>query len=459
MKTTTGHHRHAVAALCAVQFVDVLGVTVVIAALPAMLAGLDAPPSAASLLVTGYAVFFGALLMLGARLGDRHGHAGVLQAGLVLFAAASLLAATAPSVVLLVVARCAQGAAAAASVPSALRLLSAAAPSEAARRRALAAWSATGAAAGATGLVLGGALTDVTGWRSLFWVNVPLAALLLVAVRRSAPSAPRQRAGSLDVAGAVLLTGAVAFLVLGASLLELPQRRATGALLLVVGALSAVVLARVERRAADPLLPPAAIRHPALRTGTAASFANTATTSSVVTLATLYLQEARGLSATLAGFALLPFSLSVVGGAAAAARVLRRTSPRTGAAVGLGVIAVGDAALLASPAGAWVLPVAVGIGGFGIGLSSVAATTLGMDVPAVLQGTAAGALNTAAQLGTALGVAAVLLVAAATDGAALPLAGTPLGWLAASLAATAVAAVLLGRPMSIAPRPGLHRRE
>lgn len=437
--------RRAVAALCAVQFVDVLGVTVVIAALPSMLAGLDAPASAASLLVNGYAVFLGALLMLGARLGDRHGHARVLHAGLVGFAAASLLAATAPSVVLLVVARCVQGAAAAASVPSALRLLSAAAPTEDGRRRALAAWSATGAAAGATGLLLGGALTDLTGWRSLFWVNVPLAALLLVAVRRTAPSIARQRAGSLDVAGAVLLAGGVGCLVLGASLLEMSQRRVTGALLLVLGALSAALLVRVERRAADPLLPPAALRHPGLRIGAVASLANTATTSSVVTLATLYLQEVRRLSPTAAGIALLPFSLAVVGGAAVAARVLRRTSPRTAAGLGLAVIAAGDAALLASPAGAWVLPVAVGIGGFGIGLSSVAATTLGTDVPAALQGTAAGVLNTAAQLGTALGVAAVLLIATATDGAPLPLSGTPLGWLAAALAAAAVAAVLLVR--------------
>ena len=120
--------RGAVAVLCLVQFVDVLGVTVVITALPVMLADLGADQSAATLVVTGYAMFFGGLLMLGARLGDRYGHRRIMLAGLALFGAASLLGALAGAVVVLAAARCLQGAAAAASVPSALRLLSVVAP-------------------------------------------------------------------------------------------------------------------------------------------------------------------------------------------------------------------------------------------------------------------------------------------------------------------------------------------
>src|SRR4051794_2579453 len=108
----------AVAPLCAVQFVDVLGTTLVVAALPTMLADLDASPSAATPVVTTSAVLFGALLVLAARLGDRFGHARVLTAGLAGFAAASLVAALAPSVGVLVAARGALGAAAALSVPT-----------------------------------------------------------------------------------------------------------------------------------------------------------------------------------------------------------------------------------------------------------------------------------------------------------------------------------------------------
>ncbi|RBY83557.1 hypothetical protein DQ238_00190 [Geodermatophilus sp. TF02-6] len=89
------------------------------------------------------------------------------------------------------------------------------------------------------------------------------------------------------------------------------------------------------------------------------------------------------------------------------------------------------------------LSAAVGVSGRGMGLSSVAATSLGTDTTPTLQGTAAGVLNTAAQLGTALGVAAILLVATATRDAALPLTGTPLGWLAASAAAAVAATALL----------------
>jgi MFS family permease len=115
-----------------VQFIDVLGVTVVVTALPRMLASLHASPSAGSLVSGGYAMFFGGLLMLGARLGDRFGHRRAITAGLAVSALGALLGAVAGSVVLLTAARCLQGAGAAASVPSALRLLTVLAPGRAA---------------------------------------------------------------------------------------------------------------------------------------------------------------------------------------------------------------------------------------------------------------------------------------------------------------------------------------
>ena len=154
-------------------------------------------------MVTGYAMFFGGLLILGARLGDRFGHRRVITAGLAVFAVGSLIGAVAPSVVALTAARCVQGAAAAVSVPAALRLLTTLTPDAAARRRAIAAWSAAGAAAGASGFVVGGIVTDLTSWRVIFWAYLPLSLALGLALVSSIPRDPDpQETGSLDVAGA-----------------------------------------------------------------------------------------------------------------------------------------------------------------------------------------------------------------------------------------------------------------
>jgi hypothetical protein len=147
---------------------------------------------------------------------------------------------------------------------------------------------------------------------------------------------------------------------------------------------------------------------------------------------------------------LLPCSVGVVVGSVLAAPLLRRSTPRVGIAVGLAAVAAGDAMLLALPAGEAILPLGVAVAGAGLGLSSVATNTLGTDVPAALQGTAAGALNTGAQLGTALGVSGLLLLATVTDDADLPVSGTPLAW-AAAAALAAGAAVLVARGRTRAP--------
>jgi MFS family permease len=425
--------------LCLVQFVDVLGVTVVVTALPSMLSGLGASSSAAPLVVTGYAMFFGGLLMLGSRLGDRYGHKRVLIIGLGCFAVASLLAATASAVAALIAARCLQGAAAALSVPTALRLLLEATPREEARRRALAGWSAAGAVAGASGFLLGGVLTDLAGWRAIFWLNLPLAALLAAAVLAGVSRSPEARRGRLDLAGAATLTAGMMAIVGGASLLEHPERRALGMLALGAGAALVALFLRVERRAPQPLLPAAALRHPCLRTATGAAALNTATTSSVMTLATLYVQDVRGASPTAAGLLLVPCSLCVVVGSTAAAPLLRRHAPRVGIAVGLGTIAAGTGLLLALAPLPWLLPVGVGILGAGLGVSSVAANSLGTAVAPTLQGAASGMLNTGAQLGTAVGVSAVLLIAAMTEHTGLPVTGRSLAWACAAAAALTAA--------------------
>ena len=427
-----------VTSLCLVQFIDVLGVTVVVSALPAMLSDLHAPARDGSLVATGYAMFFGGLLMLGARLGDRHGHRRVILAGLGLFGCAAVLGAAANTVALLTAARCLQGAAAAISVPSALALLTTITPEGAARRRAIALWSAAGAAAGASGFVVGGVVTQLAGWRVVFWAYVPLAVALAAAIRAVVPAdgaiggprALRDRFGALGVVAFVLAT---MLFVLATTLIPEHGHAGLGLAIAGLAAAAAVAFVIADRRARAPLLPRRLRRDPSVRAGALGAFLNTATTSSAITLATLYLQDVRGLSPLAAALLLLPFSLAVIGGAAVAAPALERWLAQRVIAIGLVAIATSDAALILGLTSSYAVPVCVILGGGGIGLSSVAATGLATRVSAAARGAASGIANTAAQLGTALGVAVVVLVADLTGGAPAP--GAPVPAVALAVAA------------------------
>ena len=460
----------AVAVLCLVQFVDVLGVTEVLTAAPRMLRSMSAGSGAASAVLTAYAMCFGGLLMVGARLGDRFGHRRALLSGIAVFGAGSLCAASAGSVAALLAGRCLQGAAAAISVPASLRLLIAVTPSPADRRAAMAAWSAAGAAAGASGFVVGGALTQLAGWRAMFWINLPLALLIAAGLLRVVASRPSGGPPDLDLRGGLLFSAAVAGLVLGGSLLQPPAHVEPGIGALAGGAVLLGAAAGVERRARHPLVSREALRLGHLRTGAAAAFLNTAATSSVTAIATLELQRVQHLSPAAAALRFLPLSCGGIAGAALAAATLHRLPATRTIALGLSVIGVADAGLVGLHRAGWWMALPIAMAGTGLGVSSVAANALGTDVGESLQAAAAGALNTAAQLGTALGVAALLLLSAATARAALPLRGPTLGWAAAALTALTGAALIASRrpatgascepasPYSPAPRRARPRR-
>jgi MFS family permease len=447
--------RRTITALCGVQFLDVLGVTSAVTALPSMLAGVSAPPAATPVLATVYAMFFGGLLVLGARLGDRYGHRRVLITGCASFAIVSLVGASAQEIVQLVAARGLQGAAAAISVPSALRLLLDATPGQPARRAALAAWSATGAAAGALGLLVGGWLSDSLGWRAVFWVNVPVGLILLIAVRLGSGRPIRENSKArLDLLGAVLLIGGVMAVIVGAALLEVAAGRLVGGLLLVVGLGSAAGFLAHQRRASAPLVPRAAFGSVNLCTGSLISFVNTATTSSTGVLATLLLQQRFKISPVGAGVALVPFSLGVVAGSALSKPLGARLSARLLAAVGLAGISGGNLLLVVTYGSVMGVVAGVLLAGLGLGVASVAGTAIGTDVDESLSGTATGVLNTAAQLGTALGVAALLLLAAGLGAQGK---GTAVAWGVAAALAGLTAATLAVRaqahPSGTAPGP------
>jgi MFS family permease len=438
-----------VAALCLIQFVDVMGVTVVVAALPKMLADVGAPSADGSLVATGYAMCFGGLLMFGARLGDRLGHRRTIIISLGVFAVGAVLGSTATSIVGLTAARCIQGAGAAGAVPSALTVLTSVAGSGRTRARAVAAWSAAGAAAGASGFVAGGVVTDVGSWRLIFWwllaVSVVQAVAVIALVR---PDPKSGDARPLNVIGSALLTSVVMLVVVGATLLGQAAHRITGGALLVGAALVGGLFVAAERRSSAALLPAEVRRNPHVVRGATGAFLNTATTSSSAALITLYLQITLGRTPLAAAATLLPFSILVIAGSAAAARLLSRHVRERVTAAGLGLIGAGVGMLLLEPTSAILVGSAVAVAGFGIGLSSVAMTSLGTDVPESSRTTASGIVNTGAQLGTAIGTALLLLLAAATTGIPAGTTGAPvIAWAtAATIALTAAAVFARLRP-------------
>jgi MFS family permease len=409
--------RASVAVLCGVQIVDVLGVTVVVSALPRMLADLGASPATAGLLVPGYAVGFAALLLVAARWGDRRGHRRLLLGGLATFAVASVLAAVAPTMAVLVAARFLQGVAAAISVPNALVLLARDAGPEPGRGRVLGIWNACGGLAGAAGLLVGGLATSLVGWRAIFWGNLAVTAVLVIGVLRTVePDGSRERAQEpIDRGSAVLQIATIALVVAAANAAEHsgPLLAALG--ILAVGAAALLVVR--ERRSTTPLVPRALWRRPAFVAGVSGSFGVTATTSTLVVLMTVHLQQDLGFDVAAAGLMILPFSAGVVAAAAVAGRLLPTVGATPVLVAGLAAIGAGAAAAAAVPTTA-VVVVALVLAGLGNGAGAVAAYALGTDVQAEHQGSAAGLLNTAAQIGTAVVVAVGVAVAAAAGGGA-----------------------------------------
>jgi MFS family permease len=311
----------------------VLSVTVVVTSLPSMLSSLHASQSYSTLVATGYAMFFGGLLMLGARLGDRFGHRRTILVSLAELAAGGLVAATASSVFTLAAGRSLQGAAAAASVPSALRLLTTVTADGPPRRRAIAAWSAAGAAAGASGFVIGGIVTGLASWRFIFWAYLPLAVILAAAIALSVPSADDSTATSLNLAGSAVFTAAVMTFVLATTIVTRPAGRLAGGLLLVASVVLAGVFPIVDRRMATPLFPAPLTGDRRLRQGSLGGFLNTAAQLGTA-LGTAVLLLIASLTSGLPGPGHPPPDLAWgVGAAVAAAGALRFAAVRSRPAV------------------------------------------------------------------------------------------------------------------------------
>ena len=394
-----------------------LGVTIVVVALPSIGAALHAEAGEVQWVVSIYALVFGGFLVLAGRAADLYGRRRLFMGGLALFAAASLACGLAGSVAVLVAARAVQGLAAAIVVPAALSLLTTLFAPGPGRTWALGIWTAAAAGGGASGFFLGGLITEGLGWQWIFFLNAPVALLALFLAPRLLDESRDTGAPGLDVAGAATVSAGLLLLMFGLTRVErtgLAAPLTAGALALAVVLL--IAFARIERRARHPLLEPALLCSRPFLGANLVAFALTSTTSAAAVLGTLYAQDVLELSSTTTGLAFLPFSLSVIAGSLLGAKLTVRLGARLPAAAGLLTVAAGLVAAVGIEAGDGLayLVAQLTLAGLGLGCASVAATTAGTSaVGAEQQGLASGLLNSATQIGTALGIAVLVTLAAA----------------------------------------------
>ena len=410
----------ALLVIATAQLMVVLDGTIVNVALPHIQRALGFSGTGLEWVVNAYAITFGGLLLLGGRAGDILGRRRVFVSGLLLFSAASLLGGFATSQWWLLTARAVQGVGGAVIAPTALALISTNFPQGAERNRAFSVYAAMAGAGAAAGLVLGGLLTTYASWRWVFFVNVPIGILIAASAPRVLTESPRLP-GRIDWAGAVTGCGGVALLVYGLS------KAATGADGVshwgdaqVVASLSAAVVLLVsfvliEMRSSHPLLPMRVLAD-RNRAGALLIMLCIATgLFGVFFFLTLFIQTVLGYSPIRAGIAFLPFAVGVVIGSALASPLVARIGPRPLISAGAAMVAGGMFwySRLTEHAGyASHLLGPTLVSSFGLGLVFVPLALVALHKVAEQDsGVASSLLNTAQQVGGAIGLALLGTVA------------------------------------------------
>jgi EmrB/QacA subfamily drug resistance transporter len=330
--------------ICAAQFVLQLDFSIVNVALPTIQRDLGFVPADLQWVVTGYALTFGSLLLLGGRAGDLLGRRRLLMLGLLLFGLAGLSCGLALSPLMLILSRFVQGAGGALVSPSALSLLTTTNAEGAARNRALSLFQASTAAGASTGVIAGGVLTQYLGWRAIFLVNLPIIAVLLLLIPRVLPndtSTARQR---IDVLGAALVTASAAALIYGLSTGQQQGFTSLGTVLALVAAvLLAVVFVLVERATAAPMVPFSYFSSATHRASVGAMVLMGAVIAAYVYFISLYMQRVLGASALFTGLALLPSTVTIVlMSTFATRRLLDRLGVKPMLLIGLTLVGLGQ---------------------------------------------------------------------------------------------------------------------
>ena len=389
--------------------------SVVSVALPVLQKDFGVAVSTAQWVVEAYALFLSALLLVGGALADRFGRRRLFVIGAVVFAAASLACALAPTAAALIAARAIQGVGAALLVPASLAMLGAAFSDEE-RGRAVGTWSAGTSIAMAIGPAMGGWLVQAISWRSVFLVNLPLAAAVIWIAQRRVPESRSAESGPLDVTGAVLATSGLALLVFG--LIEAPTAGWTSPNAwapLAAGAIGLAAFVAVELREKHPMVPIGFFRKMTFTAANLLTFFLYAALAILFFFLPFVLIQARGYSPAAAGVAVLPLVLIVSAGSRYAGAIADRIGPRLPLTVGPAVIAAGFVLFVILPSkGSYAATVLPGLAVVGVGLAITIApltTTILNCVEQDEQGAASGINNAVARVAGLLAVA-VLGIAA-----------------------------------------------
>jgi EmrB/QacA subfamily drug resistance transporter len=405
------------AVIAAAQFMVIMDTSIIGVALPEMQADLGFSAEGLSWVFNAYVVAFGGLLLLGGKLSDLLGARRVFSAGWAVLLVGSVVAGAAGTAGWELAGRAVQGAGAALIAPAALTLLMMLFGSEPKElTKALAIYGAAAPAGGTAGVFLGGVITEYVSWPWVFYLNIPIA-LLVLAVTPTLMPAGGARRGSVDVAGALTVTGGLGLAVYGivrapeAGWFSVETLLSLGGAVVLLGGFVAI-----QARRRDPLMRLGIFRAPNLAAANLAQLLLGAAWIPMWFFLNLYLQQVLGYTAFPSGAALLPMTIVIMlGMIALAPRLIARFGPRAMTVGGLAVLAAGMGwlALIRPDGSFWVdvLPASLVAA---LGMSMAFIPTLGTALSAARPeegGLASGIVNTSYQIGSALGLAAITALA------------------------------------------------
>jgi EmrB/QacA subfamily drug resistance transporter len=423
--TNARPHRFLLPVLLVAQLMVILDITAVNIALPHIARDMHLAGASISWTITSYSLVFGSLLLFGGRAADLLGRRRMFTTGLGVFTASSLASALAGSAGALFAARAGQGLGAAMLSPAALSIVTSAFQGPQ-RGKALAAWGAVGGAGAAVGVLAGGVLTEFADWRTIFYVNLPVAAALLVATLRVVPAdTVRPRLRGLDLAGAALATTSLAAIVYAITQAEGAGWTSIQTHVFGLGGLAGLAsFAIYELRTDAPLLRVDRLADRAVGGGLLLMVAAAGSIFGLFLLSSLYLQNVLGWGALETGLAFIPLALSAGLGAHAAGHVVAKHGVRGPLAAAFAVAAAG--LLLLSRVGedgTYVRDVLPGMLVAGLGLG-IAVVSVSMAILTGSRHEEAGMLSglnaTGHEIGGTLGIAVFSTIAAGSSAIAGP---------------------------------------